>query len=126
MFKAVFAAAALVLAAALLACDAGPAATEPPEPPSAVRVSAYALAFEQLNVAAPADAAFPLYFENRENIPHNVAILDEVGATIAKGEVFTGPSGRILEVPALAAGQYRLICEVHPNMHSILVAGATP
>jgi len=114
---------ALVAAVALAGCDSGPVATEPPD---ASYISAYGLAFEQANVAAPADAAFQLYFENREGIPHNVVVLDDAGGTIAKGEIFTGPSGRLLQVPALAAGQYRLICEVHPEtMKSILAAGAT-
>ena len=116
-------AAAIVVAAVLVGCDAGPAITQPPE---AAYVSATGLAFVQPNVAAPANEAFQIYFENLEAVPHNVNILDDAGVSVAQGEVFTGPSARTLDVPSLAAGQYRLICDVHPEtMRSILVAGAT-
>ena len=122
MSRLALSAAALLAAAALIACDAGPV---PTEPPAASYISSSGLVFDQPNVAAPADQAFQLYFENREGIPHNVAVLDEDGGTIAESPVITGPAGTVLEVPALAAAQYRLICQVHPEtMKSILVAGA--
>ena len=57
---------------------------------------------------APAAAAFTIWFENCEAVPHNVNVLDAAGASMAKSEIFSGPAARALEVPALAPGNYRL------------------
>jgi plastocyanin len=118
-----FGAAARVAAAITMlvvaGCGSGPAATRPPD---AVYLSANGVAFQLAVVQAPANEAFQLYFENLEAAPHNVNVADPTGTSVARGEVFTGPSGQTLQVPALAAGTYKLLCDVHPDMHAQLVA----
>ena len=85
-------------------------------------VSANQSRFEQAVVSAPAADPFTIWFENRETVPHNVNVLDAAGASMAKGEVFSGPAARPLEVPALVQGNYRVICDVHPDMSAQLIA----
>jgi len=99
------------------ASGAGPSQTQPP---GALYLSADNVAFVQHTVQAPADSPFQLYFENLENVPHNVNVAAATGTSVAKTEVFSGPAGHVLEVPALAAGTYKLLCEVHPEMFSQL------
>jgi len=69
-----------------------------------VVVSAYNTAFEQQSVTAPSGVEFTIWFENRENVLHNVHVFSAPGASIAQGELFTGPGAQPLSVPALAAG----------------------
>lgn len=116
-------AAALVAAAAALsvACQGSPPAPQTP-PPGAVYVSANQLVFEQAVVQAPAGEAFQMWFENREAIPHNVHVVDGSGASIMRGEVFNGPGARLHDIPALAPGTYKILCDVHPDMTAELVA----
>lgn len=94
------------------------AAGETPEPVAGeceetVEISADNTAFDRTEIEVPADTAFCINFENRENVPHNVSIYD------GEEELFTGSilneAGTITyQVPALAAGEYRFICDVHP------------
>jgi plastocyanin len=118
---AAFTALALTAALAVSGCQsAGPGIGTPP--PGAIVVSANFSKFEQPSVQAPAGVAFVIWFENRENVPHNVHVVENSGANIALGEIFNGPAARPLDVPALAAGTYKLLCDVHPDMISELVA----
>jgi len=111
---------ALIAAAGLAGCSSAAAETRPD---GSVYVSAKDVAFVQASVEAPAGAAFQLYFENLDNVPHNVNVTGITGGSIAQGEVFTGPSGHTLDVPALPAGHYMLLCDVHPDsMRAELVA----
>ena len=118
-----FAAAALVTAAAFVAlgCTSSPTLPGSP-PPGAIIVSANQQQFEQAVVNSPASSPFTIWFENRETVPHNVNVLDGAGVSLAKGDIFSGPAARPLEVPALAQGNYRLICDVHPDMSAQLIA----
>jgi plastocyanin len=110
---------AVVAVVVFAGCSSGPAQTRPPD---AVYVSATGIVFQQAQVEAPANRPFQLYFENFETVPHNVNVADGTGASVARGEVFTGPSGQTLQMPALAAGTYKLLCDVHPEMRAELVA----
>ena len=42
---------------------------------------------------------------------------DPSGANVSIGDTapFTGPAKKSFAVPALAAGDYSFVCEVHPN-----------
>ncbi len=114
-----FLAAAVIL---LLGCaPSGPAAPSEP-PPGSVYISAANVEFEQQSVTAPAGEAFEIFFENREAVPHNVHVLAPDGTSVMQGEIFNGPSARLHPVPALAAGTYRVLCDVHPDMTLDLVA----
>lgn len=108
-----------------LALAIGCGGSSPPAgtaPPGAVVVTAQNEAFVPYSVDAPAGEGFVLYFDNRDTSLHNARLVDSTGNTIVPGEPFTGPGARIADVPALAAGTYKLICDVHPGMVGELVA----
>lgn len=77
-----------------------------------------ALRFDKRELQATADEPFTIVFDNREAVPHNVAIYrsgpparDHLAAT----EVESGPKRQELAVPALSAGTYFYQCDVHPQ-----------
>lgn len=67
-------------------------------------------------LAAPAGQAFTVAFDNKDQLPHNLAILKSHEATdvLYRSEIFQGPANKTLDVPALEAGTYVFHCEVHP------------
>lgn len=91
-------------------------ATPPPTPvpgSTVVDISADNIAFDTLELEAPADEPFTIRFTNNEAVSHNVAILD--GDTeLFRGDYFTGPGTIDYAVPALPPGEYTFICNVHP------------
>jgi AsmA family protein len=89
----------------------------------AVQISALNIAFEQTSVTAPADAPFTINFNNKEAVPHNVDVKDSSGASKFKGDVFSGPKEVDYQVPALSAGDYTFVCDVHANMTGTLKVG---
>ena len=42
------------------------------------------------------------------------------GSDAFKGEIVTGPATKVYQVPALPAGTYPFVCDVHPNMTGTL------
>ncbi|HJR18130.1 MAG TPA: cupredoxin domain-containing protein [Actinomycetota bacterium] len=82
-----------------------------------VTIAAEQLRFTTTTLSAPAGTAFSLRFENREAVPHNVAIYGDAGfsRSVVVGAIFAGPRTRIEEVPALTAGTYFFRCDVHPT-----------
>ena len=114
-----------VLALLAVACSTASGSLGPPPtaPPGGAVIVAHDLVFDRTRVQAPAGAAFQLLFDNRDNAPHNVTILDANGASTFVGETFGGPASRIYAIPALAAGTYRFRCDVHTDMTGSLVAG---
>lgn len=75
-------------------------------------------------MTAPADQAFTIHFTNTESgVPHNVDVQDASGGSLARGDIITGPAEADYDVPALAAGDYKFVCSVHPNMTGTLTAG---
>jgi len=108
-------AAAGLLAAAVVGCGGAPAPMATP-PPGAVVITAQGTAFVSGPYTAPADAAFTLFFVNKDNEPHNARIWNATGASVYPGEIIQGPAAKAEEVPALAAGTYRLTCDIHPGM----------
>jgi plastocyanin len=109
----------LVLAALVVGCGA-PAPTTTP-PPGAVVIVAQGTAFTTQNVTAPANAAFTLWFNNRDSELHNVQIWD-FDMTVFTGQTFTGPAAKSEQVQALAPGTYKFTCLIHPQMTGELVA----
>lgn len=74
--------------------------------------------FGTTEVDAPAGVEFVIDFENADpSVQHNVAILPEGGGgpALFSGEIVTGPIRTEYAVPALEAGPYAFICEVHPT-----------
>ena len=106
------------LAAVLAACSGSSAGTAAPAgsvDPNAIVVTAKDLKFSPTEVSAPADAPFAIVFDNQEGVPHNMAISDAAGTKVFKGEIVSNQKVTY-SVPALAAGSYPFICEVHPDM----------
>ena len=76
--------------------------------------------FKEKTLDAKADTAFTLVFDNQDAStgPHNVVINDAGGAAVAMGgdtAFFSGPEKRSYAVPALKAGSYTFVCQVHPS-----------
>ncbi len=115
----------IALAGAVMLAGCGPSSTSEAgsQPPVDASIAADDIAFDRDTLDVPAGRAFVLGFENRESAPHNVAIVDRSGTVVFAGEVFGGPASRRYEVPAMSAGAYTFICEVHPDMAGELVAG---
>ncbi len=87
----------------------------------AVSIVAQNIAFTTTDVTAPADAPFVIAFDNQDaGIPHNVDIKDAGGTSVFKCEIFAGVATKNYDVPALKAGTYSFICDVHPNMTGTL------
>jgi plastocyanin len=118
----------LTLAAVLAACSGASAAPDTKTPPpagaptgDAVTIAAKDMKFVQTSVTVEAGKAFQIAFDNQEGAPHNVAISDPSGTSVFKGEIVSGKQVTY-QVPALAAGTYAFICEVHPDMKGTITA----
>ncbi|HET7026151.1 MAG TPA: cupredoxin domain-containing protein [Candidatus Limnocylindrales bacterium] len=86
-----------------------------------VQITAQGIAFTTTDVEAPADKAFPILFDNQDaGTPHNVDIQDASGTSVFKGAIFPGVDQQTYNVPALKAGTYKFVCDVHPNMTGTL------
>lgn len=114
----------VALATITAACSGGSASSPtaaPSVPADAIVVVAKDLAFTTPEVSAPAGKPFTIVLDNQEDVPHNIAIKDSTGADVFKGEIVT-KAQVANEIPALAAGSYPFICEVHPNMTGTITA----
>ncbi|MEA2507826.1 MAG: hypothetical protein QOH48_2444 [Actinomycetota bacterium] len=89
-----------------------------------VSLAAAELAFSTDHLSAPAGQKFTLAFDNRASgVSHNVAILTSAGKVLFSGNLVSGPQRVTYQVPALKAGTYRFVCQVHPQqMTGTLVA----
>lgn len=92
--------------------------------PSGARLqeTAKGISFEKKCLAAPADQAFTIVFDNQDpGTPHNIHIYaadprkDPNARSLFSGELVTGPSKADYEVKALPAGRYFFHCDVHPT-----------
>jgi plastocyanin len=85
------------------------------------------LAFDAGCLAAPADTAFTIAFDNQDaSVPHNLAIYPEGDGTkaIFTGTLVTGVATQTYNVDALPAGTYRFQCDVHPTtMNGTFIVG---
>ena len=117
----------LALAATLAACSGASANPATPAAPAgspsgdAVSVVAKDITFTTPAVSAPAGKAFTIAFDNQDGAAHNVAISDASGTSVFKGEIVSAKKVDYA-VPALAAGTYTFICEVHPDMKGTITA----
>ena len=116
----------LALAAVLAACSGASAAPEGTTQPPAdgtgdVSIVAKDIAFKTTDVAVKAGARVTIDFDNQDGAPHNIAISDANGQSVFKGEIVSSKQVTY-NVPALAAGTYTFICEVHPNMKGTITA----
>jgi plastocyanin len=115
----VVALAALVLGA----CSAGPATPAESFDPGAPQLTAKGELFDKAELDVPSDAAFEIVLFNRDSSVHNVSIYADEGHTrqVFKGDL-AGTGTKVYHVPALAAGTYYFMCDVHPAMKGTVVA----
>lgn len=125
----------LLLVGALAACggDGAASAPETADPGrtgtvtgGSITITADDLEFNLDVIEAPAGETFTVVFENLEAVPHNWSLrVEEGGEEIVVGEVITGPDASVeVEVPALDAGEYFFVCDIHPaDMTGTLVVG---
>ena len=98
----------------------GPAASIDPNAP-VVKITAPSGAastgFDPTTLEAKADTAFTLTFDNQDSAAHNIVIKNADGSKVAMGDTsfFPGPKVVSYAVPALKAGAYPFLCEVHPT-----------
>ena len=102
--------------------SAAPVAGGSPAPTGAtLHISAQNIAFDTNHLEATAGQAFVLEFDNNDaGVPHNVEIKDNGGVSVFKGQIITGPAKASYQVPALPAGSYMFLCDVHPFMTGTL------
>lgn len=115
---------ALVLALVLAACSAGPTSPAESFDPSAPQLNASGDSFDAGELDAPADTAFEIVMFNHDSGVHNVSLYADEGHSqqVFKGDL-AGTGTKVYHVPALAAGTYYFMCDVHPTMKGTLVAG---
>ncbi|HEX2117938.1 MAG TPA: cupredoxin domain-containing protein [Acidimicrobiales bacterium] len=82
-------------------------------------ISAQGTRFNTDCLAAPADRPFTIVFDNKDQIAHNIQILESHSATSALFDAEIIPAGiRTLNVPALRAGTFAFHCKIHPGQMS--------
>lgn len=127
-----------ILAFALAACSSGNGGgTDAPSDDTtgggtvavsggALEISADALAFDANVIQAAAGEAFTVTLVNNDSVPHNFSVYtEEGGEVIVAGDIIEGGETVEIEVPALDAGEYFFVCDVHPAemTGSIVVEG---
>ncbi len=99
---------------AALASGETPPPTGGGECSTTIEIKANNTQFDIGEFEVPADTDFCIAFENQEAIPHNVAIYDG-GEAIFTGDFVNEPGSITYNVPALPAGEFRFICDAHPQ-----------
>lgn len=70
-------------------------------------------------LAAPAGQAFKINYDNKDQITHNIQILESHSASEALFDAGLIPNGlKTLDVPALKAGTFAFHCKIHPGAMS--------
>lgn len=88
-----------------------------------VTIAAVDLAWEPGCLTGPADEPFTIVVDNRdEGVNHNLHLPDAPDEPSTSLE--QGPVMQELEVN-LAAGEYEVVCDIHPNMVATLEVAAT-
>jgi plastocyanin len=90
-----------------------------------VEITAADLAFDATTIVAPAGEAFTITLVNNDSAPHNISVyVEEGGDSIVQGDVIDGGAEVTVEVPALDAGEYFFVCDLHPDMNGTVVVEA--
>jgi plastocyanin len=88
-------------------------------------VVAQGIAFDTETISLPADQPSTLTFDNRDTVPHNIAIYTDnsLSEALFQGEIVTGPATAQYEIPPEPAGEYYFQCDVHPTMNGTVTVG---
>ncbi len=79
-------------------------------------ISAKDIRFDKTCLAAPPDQELTIAFDNKEALPHNVAIRNRQGdGDLFNGEVISGPRVINYKVKGIERGVYRFWCSIHPS-----------
>jgi plastocyanin len=97
-----------------------PAPTEAPAAslsPNQTVVAESVLGFAQTTMTVPAGVELTIDFQNADTgVQHNWALYDPAdGAELFKGPIVSGPGNATYTVPALEAGTYDYVCDIHPQ-----------
>lgn len=88
----------------------------------AVEITADDLAFDATTIVAPAGEAFTITLVNNDSAPHNLSVyVEEGGDDLVTGDVIDPGATVEIEVPALDAGEYFFVCDLHTNMNGTVV-----
>src|SRR5262245_34985972 len=88
-----------------------------PNDPHPLDIAAQNIAFDKSCLAAPPGRPFEIAFDNREAVPHNVAVFqgaDAAGRKLFTGQIVTSALVRY-HLPALRPGAYCFPCDLHPQ-----------
>lgn len=113
-----------VLAAACSSAGgAKPSVSSGPVDPNAPVVAAQGNAFSPAKVTVTAGKAFTLRLNNKDGVPHNLAVYNDSSAStqVSIGQVVTS-SATDQQVPALDKGEYFFRCDVHHEMTGTITA----
>jgi plastocyanin len=79
-------------------------------------IAARDIKFDKDCLAAPANQELTVAFDNKELVPHNVAIRNQAGdGDLFAGEVFSGPKTVTYRIDPVPPGTYKFWCSVHPS-----------
>lgn len=79
-----------------------------------VTITAENIDFSAEVIEAPAGEAFTIVLENLEAVPHNLSVyVEEGGEEIAIGDIINEGETDEIEIPALDAGEYFFVCDLH-------------
>ena len=98
-----------------LASGAAPPPPDGGECTTTIEIKANNTQFDIGEFEVPADTEFCIAFENQEDVPHNVAIYDG-GEALFTGEFLNEAGEIVYNVPAMPAGEYRFMCDAHPQV----------
>ena len=116
---------ALPLASLVAGCALGQAPTGQASgsPAATVVVVARDIVFDPAALRVPGGRVVGITLDNRDpGILHNIMLVSSTGDVAFRGETFSGLETRTYLVAPLEAGEYRLLCDVHPTMTASLRA----
>jgi plastocyanin len=114
------------LALLATACAGGSPSSTLPLPSGALVLRAADTKFVPSHLSVEASEPFVLYFDNADTVPHNVVLVGPDGARLVVGDILSGSTQEIVEVPALVPGEYQLRCDVHLEMTGTLEVVTSP
>jgi plastocyanin len=85
--------------------------------PNQTVVAQSVLGFAETTMTVPAGVELTIDFQNTDpGVQHNWALYDPAdGKELLKGPILTGPANATITVPALQAGTYSYVCDIHPQ-----------